>query len=264
MRTLIHVVAVVALSVLPMNLAQAALISLDFNVQNANSPFQESPTASGEEVAGVGTIFTGQTGPWNTLLVGTAPFELPDATAVSTTAPLATGNLIAGNGAQTLTTFTYAVGASVGSPVNYRIFQGTGTGSTALRQDMVLTGAAQPGPIAWEIAGLIPGNSYDLVLFGQQYNNTNFNPGTWTIFGNPSPTVDGQNDANFSNIIANAQGKITGTHLFLSGNYSSWSGLQIQGTFAEPLAPAPEPSSMVLLAGGLLGMMARRRKAMAK
>lgn len=259
MRTFITAAALVALVVLPFNVAQAALISLDFNVQNANSPFQVSPTASGEEVAGAGTIFTGQTGTWNSLVVGTAPFELGDATPASSTSPLTTGNMLAGNGAQTLTTFTYGVGASVGSPLNYRVFQGTGTGATALRQDMLLTGSAQPGPIAWEIGGLIPGNSYNLVLFGQQYNNIAFNPASWTVFGNAPDSMDTQNDGNYANIIANAQGKITGTHFFVSGNYSAWSGLQIQGTFAEPV-PAPEPSSMVLLVGGLFGLVARRRK----
>jgi len=105
--------------------------------------------------------------------------------------------------------------------------------------------------IDWAIVGLEPGGVYDLTLFGQAgpANDSRF-----TIFGNLL-TLDSEFDGIATGIVADAQGRITGTHE-LTGAFSSWDGLQIRQQVV-----VPEPATVTLAILGLGGLVMRRRSA---
>ena len=244
--TTIFVLAIVLVCVAQV-VAQAAVVSVDFNVQDTASPFPVSPTKSGEE-PGPGVAFTGQAGTWNALLVGDDLDGDTATTPNSMNAPLTTGALLAGDGSGTNATFTFGIGASGGSPINYQVFN-NGLGSTALRQDMVAIGNGQN--IAWRIDGLLAGESYNLVAFGQQYINLPFNPASFTANALSPNSTDAQNDAEFLGLIADGNGSITGTMFYTDSNLGTWSGFQIEGLFVMPV---PEPTTLGMLTIGLVGL----------
>jgi hypothetical protein len=106
--------------------------------------------------------------------------------------------------------------------------------------------------VDWEISGLEPGGVYDLILFGQAGPA---NESRFTIFGN-TLTNDSEFDGNAMGIVADALGKITGTHE-AEGLFDSWDGLQIRQQVTE--VAVPEPAALALLGLGVLGMAIRKR-----
>jgi hypothetical protein len=217
----------------------AGLISLDFNVAGSTNTQTGDVTAANGNADGL--IFLGQTGAWNVAQFPNTGTGAPTSATVSVT------GLLDGDGNPTTVGFTYNTGGAT-----YRaILSGSGS---ALRNDHVfLNDAATLSPatgpiINWEITGLEPGGIYDLILFGQAGPQ---NESLFTIFGNPLIN-DSEFDGNVTGIIANALGKITGTHE-RQGFFDSWNGLQIRQRASAPQA-VPEPATIALW--GMLGLVA--------
>jgi hypothetical protein len=196
------------------------LISLDFDEEGTlNTQSDDVNADNGINVAG--QIFSGQNGAWNSL-------EFAKNWADVNTATLTITDMLDGDGNATTVDFTYNTG---GEAFSYRqlMYPFDGTGQPPLRTDhFVLNDAATVDPatsisVDWEISGLTPGGVYDLILFGQ---SGPANESTFTIFGNPL-TNDAEFDGNATGIVANPDGKITGTHE-AQGAFDSWDGLQIQ------------------------------------
>jgi hypothetical protein len=89
---------------------------------------------------------------------------------------------------------------------------------------------------------LIPGNEYDLAFFGQTHNGSQINPAVFKVDGYGQITT--ADVAQFLDVIASVDGKITG-QMERTGNHSTWSGLQIQGSFvAADEVVVPEVASL--------------------
>ncbi len=219
-----RLIALVGIALLSTRSATAVPISIDFNIG-------ASPNASGEPVNSAGLILPGQVGDWESLVVGGSE--------VSTTVGGATFTLNPG----------------------YLVFNGTGsnTGDNGLRGDVVYLTGSQ-APVTWTLSGLTPSAQYDLILFSQMHSNNPVNAADFEILGHDAGngtgaavTLDSEFDGNFTNVIADGSGVITGTLSKQIGqSFSGWSGIQFE--------QVPEPSSIILAVIGMLGVGTRRHR----
>jgi hypothetical protein len=201
----------------------------------------------------VGLKLPGQVGSWNSLIVGNGAFTSTYSAQRSITVSGITFKFDVG-GAGTYQTFADSL-----DPLR----------STVAFLRANAAGGSQPAPatsssLAWQITGLTPGASYNLILFGQEQtaDNNAVNPANFSIagydagngIGNPV-TLDAENDGNFTNVPA-VGGTITGTFALQPGQaFAGWAGLQIQAV--------PEPASLTLVTLGVLALATkgwRRRK----
>lgn len=232
------------------NVAAAALISWDFNASAAHNagppttPLMVGPV-SAEDAGAFGTGFGHAAGvPWNSVNLGPT---LGSFLTGSTSGPMQTDA-----GVATGVTWTATSG-------NHAYF--TSGADNDLRRDVIFLQSGFSGnSLGWEISGLVPGNLYDIKIFGQ-LDATNGPPvnaarhaitGANGVFG---PT-DSNTVATFLSVEALFDGRITG--LMTNLGVSSMSGMQIQGDFPAPITP--EPSSIVLAVLGLCGLAARRTR----
>ncbi len=230
----------VALIMSSSTVAQAAVVSLDFNTTGGN-------TATGN----VG-VLPGQTGLWSTLDLGASDVSNNKAARPSAL------NMNDGTGVATTIDFylntTSATNITVGSN-NWRAYA-SGTPDD-LREDVAyLTSGTSPS-LFWVIEGLVPNGIYNLAMYGQFFSGSFVNPGQWTIGATTLANWNGSSvtgQVSFSGVTANGAGQIGGIFSELLSDpspFSSWSGLQIQSV--------PEPSAVLLGGLGLLALLRRRR-----
>ena len=203
-----------------------------------------------------GLIFTGQSGPWNSVVTGTNNGNNNYAFA---------GPLVDGNGNPTSVTFT--LGAADGSGGDWR---GNYTTTTVplLRADTPTDSNPNPYPesaylynqfgltgdhFTWELSGLKDGGTYNLVMFG----DGSVPGGTTHTANGVSAVLDSEGDWNWAGIHADGSGNILG----LFTDPSPTSGLV--GFQIQQVINTPEPGTLLMAAIGLLGMtiVLRRRRA---
>ncbi len=225
--------------------ANAAPISIDFNASGET-------VKSGEPSNSVGLMLPGQVGTWNELAIGSINSTGTNVVSVNT-----------GSGTFTL------------NPTGTDKWRRSGGFSTDdLRGDAIqlfpfhFNSAVITGfTVDWELTGLTPNASYDMIFFGTVGNREDpffsidgHDAGNGV--GNPVDE-DTERDGNFTDVLADGTGKISGTFAYggtstAVGAASNWAGLQFQ----EQLVPTvPEPSTLVLICFGLIGFtMSRRRR----
>ena len=133
---------------------------------------------------------------------------------------------------------------------------------------------ATSSSLDWQLAGLAPGATYNLILFGQQQGASAVNPSDFAIVGHDAGngvgqpvTLDIENDGNFQDVVADAFGKISGTFALRAGeNFAAWAGIQIE-VVSQPVEEATlsnstevfseEGAVTVLSTSGLLSAVAR-------
>ncbi len=252
LRTFTAMVFCLALGAFP-QLSQAALVSISFDMVEdyMDSNFSNGVTTNvpvGPPSNTDGLELPGQVGPWDSLIVGNG--------AVNITWP-GSPSITVGS-----TTFTW----NTNSSEMYFTFNSPGDD---LRGSVPFLRATGNLSTEWEFSGLVAGEEYDIIFFGQQQGGNAVNPADVSILGHDagngigSPvTLDADNDANFTSVIADASGTISGVMAVRPGEaFAALGGVQIDGPM--PGGPSqqviPEPTSLATF--GLLsvfGLLRRR------
>lgn len=232
--------------------AHAALVSISFDLQpvpfNGNTVGVTSPVPTGEPFNPNGLQFPGQAGPWNSLVVGNGQLSLQFSQPVSVTVEGLTFTFNTNASNQPLQS-----GASGG---DYETVNAGGNNN--LRSNILFQRAssATHTPRAWELTGLDPTKTYDLILFGQANAN---NPAAFSVTGHDAGngisnpvTLDADGDGNFQGVAPTPSGVIAGFFdTPASSAFAAWSGLQ--------LLEIPEPASASFLLGAAALVLQRRR-----
>lgn len=232
--------------------AHAALVSISFDLQpvqfNGNTVGVASAVPTGEPLNPNGLKLPGQTGAWNSLAVGNGQLSLQFSQPVSVTVDDLT--------------FTFNTNAS-NQPLQSGSNGGdyetvNASGNNDLRSHVIFqrAGSTTHTPRAWELTGLAPTKTYDLILFGQSSAN---NPAAFSVTGHDAGngtsnpvTLDADGDGNFQGVAPTPSGVIAGFFDTPSGSaFAAWSGLQI--------LEIPEPASASLLLGAAALVLKRRR-----
>lgn len=183
----------------------------------------------------------------DSLTVGTT-YNYSGALGVSSTQAFAQGFIMPFAGL--ITNIDVFVDASSDSQYRVWLTNQIGTGTT---QDNVLA--------TWDFAGDQTNNTSDLVLpfntavtGGQYFIILSATAGNiWWYFGSPNVGQIGSTDQ-----IAVGAGL---NSAFIPGsNFYQYSNPLTFQVYDDPVAPVPEPTSMALLGGGLVTILARRRK----
>jgi hypothetical protein len=118
--------------------------------------------------------------------------------------------------------------------------RGNGVGTDALRIGSFLS---NPGDVPWTLTGLEPGTSYDLVWYNKRvppgenrHPNTGidgFDAGNGVGASGP---LDADRDQNFSGVVSDGTGKITGTWFLAGGlvDITAVAGVQVRKTPDKP------------------------------
>ncbi len=197
-------VAVVAMGIVGMTIgtANASPVSIDFNVG-------AGATHSGGPDNAAGLQLPGQVGAWNAFTV------------VAST-----------GGEQSFTTtegptFTLNPG---GGGASFSVFDQT---ASALREDMIANN--NKPSVSWELTGLVENGEYSLIFF--QSNAGAYAGARTTIDGvGLGSTEATEKDYDFTGIVADGSGKISGTFDAPTAAWYTFTGLQFEQTGGGPAA----------------------------
>ena len=223
----------------------ASPISIAFNTtsNNVGGPGNDNPI--GEPSNTDSLMLPGQTGPWNSLIVGSGRIGEVNGQVV---------NIFSELRSLTVDGVTFDLNTGLN---RYETFNDP-SGNDDLRQAVlfVRSGGRTDLSLSWSISGLDDSKTYDLIFFGQEGGA---NPGAFSISGHDAgnglglpATLDLEADANFYGVQSSG-GVISGTFALPGSGFASWSGLQIQAV--------PEPAGLVLLGLGLAAVAGLRRRA---
>jgi hypothetical protein len=219
--------AVVAMAILGLTvaMANAEVISIDFGGTGADQQ-------SGETTNPNGLQLPGQVGPWDTMpLCPTGQYERS----------VTVGNV----------TFTLNPGAVE------TVSAWPSGGTDPLRKDYfcIISPDRYSGPVIFELTGLDPLVKYDIILF----SNVPSQQGKFAIDGHDAGngvgnavTNDADGDGNFTGVVPDATGKISGTFdIWASGVWAAFAGLQFdEGGSTDPNAPSVDAGvDMITLSG---------------
>ncbi len=214
----------------------AELLSVDFVVggSGGNGSGQTAPCSGDTVLSGstmnnaAGNLYSGQTGPWNALNIGT--YNQNSATS---------GYL--SNGAGTLTTAKMVLGLATGltsTPAGgWRCSPNEGTPGNlqSLRstEAYLYNGVITGDHFAWGFTGLVPNANYRLTLFGDGGTSA----GASNVAGGVAGSLDSEGDWNWSTLTADSSGTITG--IFTAPNPT----LGLYGAQLEHLPRTQPPQS---------------------
>jgi|GEM_PF-1072836 len=185
------------------------VIGVDFE------PATKSQGRKSGDIANGFCFYTGLSkGTWNTV---TGPIDTRSTSATSEA-------LVPMDGSATMNPVKVTLGGGGGESFSF------GTWTTvpdALRGDGIQLDATTGASVSITVSGLIPGNRYDLVLFGSD----SANPANVTFNG-----VTRVTDGVFKEVTADANGNIRGS-VACKGTIARLAGLQIQGIFRKLITP---------------------------
>jgi PEP-CTERM motif len=219
--------------------ASALLISVDFGSGYAGAI---QPLFSGVEsaAAALDPAF-GSANVWNDLTTGDAGVASDPSYA----------SLLDSTGAPT------SVGFSITGTLDS--YNGVSASASSLTRDYLYWNASpsQSSTLSWTISGLTPAASYALVFYGANTDVDRSFDMTLDGYGTAGAVVTSngaQPDPLYVQmVVASAGGVISGTAVAEPGFEADWAGFQIASTIV------PEPSTALLLAGGLGALAAGRR-----
>ena len=223
-KTILPLAAAMGTLTLAAGSAHAAVTSIDINT-TTNS------IHSGEADNPAGLQLPGQVGAWNSLDLGVANGAIITTTqsVVTSEGPTFTFNCVPGAG-------LYSVSGGTG---------GQREGGVAVDNRY----GDLDSPVAWELTGLTPNGIYDFIFYsGGGYTAPNI------LIGTDSGTRDADGDSDFTSIVADGAGQISGTMEVL-GEWQSLGAIQFEQT-----GVVPEPTTTALLGLGGLALILRRRK----
>ncbi len=134
-----------------------------------------------------------------------------------------------------------------------------------LRHDMFQ--ATNPTPVAWQVSGLAPSASYELVIYGGQdvFGSSSVNDTRFDLDLNGDTVLDNTTIVSYSNaavyfpsVLTDSAGVLRGTFAQVPGNNpgtGSWQGFQLAGPKG-----IPEPTTLALLSIGLSGVTLLHRR----
>ncbi|MCA9229908.1 MAG: PEP-CTERM sorting domain-containing protein [Planctomycetales bacterium] len=134
-----------------------------------------------------------------------------------------------------------------------------------LRHDMFQ--ATNTSPVPWQVSGLAPNSSYELVLYGGQdvFGSNTVNDTRFELDLDGDTVLDSTTIISYANaavyfpsVLTDSTGVLRGTFGQVAGNdpgTGSWQGFQLAGP-----ARIPEPSTLIMLAIGLGGVALSQRR----
>lgn len=196
-------------AVLMAGFATAAPVSIDFNVGT-------SATHSGEPDNAAGLTLPGQVGAWNGFTV----------------------QAIAGAQSKTTTQGpTFTINPAGGGPGFYVYNQISLPTYSNLRGDIVaMNGGSHPNPVPWALTGLVPNGKYSLIFFQRIGYEGAYTTIDGVGLGSTEPT---EKDYDFTDVVADGAGRISGTFRAPTGAWYSFSGLQFEQTGIAPPDTTP-------------------------
>lgn len=239
--------------------APEPVISIDFdeNGRTGTTAWGTFGPTSGQLVT-----YAGQTGTWNSLALGDGANQALGHGTLSAgvAAPTVSGPLADGWGDTTPVSFTFNTTSQGYQVYTQDIPQGN---SDNLGRDVPFLASGNSGNvIAWQFDDLMPNTEYALRLFGQSDSAGPSNFATFAVTGGTPASASASAGLNYVDFLvtSDGSGQIVGT--FSGSGVSSWSGLQIQGTFTQQSEDIPEPMTILAVALGLasVGRYARKRR----